>query len=283
MPGLVLEKRESFNGRRPAAVRLHDEGQPHEGDGPEQHEHHRVGDHHAAGTRVQREQRVAQPGHHQGGAKRQAGHLVHDGSRALRHHDQVGRAAQDDRDPGDGLHAPAVEPLAEILGQGQGAAAAEEAAEPQPARHVTDAVDGGQYDQNRGVARVTETRFAHEGVGAHQAGDQRADDQQRGRLAAGHEIVLEVLDAPPRVVAHHQVDDDADQHAGREEVHGMLRIVHQALRSITHHILNPFSINHQLIYLISFLFYPFSHQLIYLIAKFFILYKPSLSIASSFF
>ena len=89
-------------------------------DGKE-HEHQRVGDHHSARSRVEREQRVARPGYEEPLQVSQRCQLRQEDRAALCDSQQVTTQAQDDRHAGRGLNLPAVEALSKELGNGQGA------------------------------------------------------------------------------------------------------------------------------------------------------------------
>ena len=72
------------------------------------------------------------------------------------------------------------------------AAAPQVPAEKQGADDVSDDVDGDERQHQRAIAGVGHADLAEEGRRAQQACDQRAEDQQRRRLPAGDEVVLEV-------------------------------------------------------------------------------------------
>ncbi len=65
---------------------------------------------------------------------------------------------------------------------------------------------------------VRDTGVTQKRGSAEIAGHKCADDHDRWCLTSGDKVVFEVLDLTPGVVAHRDVDEDADQDAGRVDV-----------------------------------------------------------------
>ena len=65
---------------------------------------------------------------------------------------------------------------------------------------------------------VGDSGVGQERVGAEITCDERADNQYGWCLTSGDEVVFEVLDPTPGIVAHRNVDEDADKDADGVDV-----------------------------------------------------------------
>ena len=189
----------------------------------EQQEHDRVGEDDATRTRIHRERRVTDPGDDERLSVTQVGQAGQQDRRTLGHDDEVAAERDDDRQSGGDLHAPAVETLAEVVGDGRRAAPAQVAPEEQCAVDITYRGPLREQQERTHLPVVCEAGLAEEQRRAVHARHQRPDDQDRRCPPARDIVVVELADAPAREITDDDVDDDAGDDRPGEDIHQFIR------------------------------------------------------------
>ena len=136
----------------------------------------------------------------------------------MRHGQQVPSETKNDGHAGGGLHAAAVEATPKIVRNGQRAAASQVAAKEQRPVDVAHRRHGRPEHPSPGMSFVGDPGIRQKCGSAEIAGHKCADDHDRWCLTSGDKVVFEVLDLAPGIVAHRNVDEDADQDAGGVDV-----------------------------------------------------------------
>ena len=185
----------------------------------EQQEHQGVGQDYPPGAGVQRKRRVTQPGHEDALDVAQRGEFCNQQGRALGYHQQITPQAQNDGQSGQPLYAAVVKAFPEESRHRGGLTAPQVGTEKQGPVDVAGDRESRQQQVGSQLSGVGESRFPHEHRGAHQAGYQRADDEQRGCPAPRNKVVIQVPYPPTGEISHGDEQHDAGDNGQGKETH----------------------------------------------------------------